>query len=763
MEHKDYRLAAIMYTDIVGFSRMMEKDEAGTLELLHFHNRLVEKAAALRHGTVIKTIGDAFLVDFRNTVEALQCAMEIQETLYAYNKDSGKQPLLLRIGVHLGDIYFYENDALGEGINIASRLQSLARPGCICFSQDVYNQVLNKIDFRADKLGKVSLKNISKEIHGYEITSANAEFDPDRDKPRVGFIADKDVVKPLSPPSPEQAKADMDAIRTAILDDIKKAGRRLTVSEARAKYGDRGVEAQEVIASLAERGLLLKGGPESAAPSAPGDIASDIGKAVEGIARAIQEQVTNWQDAGRQGGERGYGGQGGKGAHRHAASQIGREIRAEIRAAMSPAMDEKRALKAELKRHSEEVGTGKWDSELRDSDYFKPGTEELETDFSRYRDKVEEKAQKTGAGFIGNLLSFLGVNALLWYVNTRFSPGFMWAAIVTAAWGTGVVSNLFAMVRGRAKSAEMEKMPNLSGDSLDAYKKLNRVKDSMAMHLASILSVPAMLFTINYITSPQFWWAAIPSGIMALSFLGHLASYPITKRGLEKKLFRLLGVGSWHELFSGARDRRQAGAAAGPYADIYAEASAARDEIVRAIKTDKAYAAEFGKDMIPTLDRYVGQVKLLTQSINEIDGIVASIPLVDLARDKEKLHAKMGSTETPALKTEYKRSIDEIERQEKASKELEDQRELLKLRLGSSVNSLKQLKIDMARMKALPEASEHEALESIRRKAEAMAGYLDDLKIGYDESLKDPYEELERLAAEADERKRLEDQRGQNR
>ena len=188
MEQKDYRLAAIMYTDIAGFSRMMESDEAGTLELLRYHNELIGGIVTAHHGTVIKTIGDALLVDFKNTVEAMQSALEIQDRLYAHNKEiSPGQPLLIRIGVHLGDIYFFENDALGEGINIAARLQSLARPGCICFSQDVYNLVLNKIEFQAQKLGKVSLKNITKEIHAYEITTPNVEFDPDKDKPRPGY------------------------------------------------------------------------------------------------------------------------------------------------------------------------------------------------------------------------------------------------------------------------------------------------------------------------------------------------------------------------------------------------------------------------------------------------------------------------------------------------------------------------------------------------------------------------------------------------
>ena len=107
MEQKDYRLAAIMYTDIAGFSRMMERDETGTLELLTFHNDLIGGIVAKRHGTVIKTIGDALLVDFRNTVEALQTALEVQDSIYAHNKVSGKLPLLVRIGLHLGDIYFF--------------------------------------------------------------------------------------------------------------------------------------------------------------------------------------------------------------------------------------------------------------------------------------------------------------------------------------------------------------------------------------------------------------------------------------------------------------------------------------------------------------------------------------------------------------------------------------------------------------------------------------------------------------------------------
>jgi class 3 adenylate cyclase len=93
MEKKDYRLAAIVFTDIVGFSRMMEKDERGTLQLLHMHNDLIQGIVNNRGGTVIKTIGDAFMIDFRNTVDALQCAMEIQYSYMSTTRNTGNYRL----------------------------------------------------------------------------------------------------------------------------------------------------------------------------------------------------------------------------------------------------------------------------------------------------------------------------------------------------------------------------------------------------------------------------------------------------------------------------------------------------------------------------------------------------------------------------------------------------------------------------------------------------------------------------------------------
>ena len=169
MEHKDYRLAAVMFTDIVGFSRMMEEDEKGTLQTLDFHNKLIREQVEKFRGSVIKTIGDAFLTQFSTTLDAVQCSLAVQDGIREYNEAKLGKALTLRIGVHLGDIYFYENDALGEGINIASRLQGMTKPGHITISREVYSQVSGKIPMKVEAMGQVHLKNITREVHAYEI------------------------------------------------------------------------------------------------------------------------------------------------------------------------------------------------------------------------------------------------------------------------------------------------------------------------------------------------------------------------------------------------------------------------------------------------------------------------------------------------------------------------------------------------------------------------------------------------------------------
>jgi class 3 adenylate cyclase len=167
------KLAAIMFTDIVGFSRQMGADEARMLRLLELHNQLIHHAVSAHHGHVIKTIGDAFLVDFPSVVNAVQCAQSIQAQLRAHNAEKDKaEQIHVRIGIHLGDIVQREGDVFGDGVNIASRLQSLAEPDTICISQVVYQEVSKKLELGpVVSLGQPKLKNIAERFQVYALLS----------------------------------------------------------------------------------------------------------------------------------------------------------------------------------------------------------------------------------------------------------------------------------------------------------------------------------------------------------------------------------------------------------------------------------------------------------------------------------------------------------------------------------------------------------------------------------------------------------------
>ncbi len=155
-------LAAIMLTDMAGYSESMERDEERAYAQLLDHNKIVRSAIANYRGREIKTIGDAFLVIFRSAVDAVDCAVAIQRAFTDYNlaKDGGDR-ILIRIGVHLGEVMITSNDVYGDGVNIAARIEPLAAPGGICISGEVFAQVRKKLEFKLERLEGVQMKNIA--------------------------------------------------------------------------------------------------------------------------------------------------------------------------------------------------------------------------------------------------------------------------------------------------------------------------------------------------------------------------------------------------------------------------------------------------------------------------------------------------------------------------------------------------------------------------------------------------------------------------
>ena len=193
------RLAAILAADVVGYSRLMGEDETGTLERLKsLRKELVQPGITVRGGRVVKLMGDGLLAEFPSVVEAVQCAVDIQQTINEREVNlPDEQRIRLRIGVNLGDIIVEGSDIYGDGVNVAARLEALADPGGICISGAAFDTVDGKLDLAFEDVGEQQVKNIAKPLRIYRLASGSplegpplypAEPLPLPDKPSIAVL-----------------------------------------------------------------------------------------------------------------------------------------------------------------------------------------------------------------------------------------------------------------------------------------------------------------------------------------------------------------------------------------------------------------------------------------------------------------------------------------------------------------------------------------------------------------------------------------------
>ena len=164
------KLATILSADVAEYSRLMAEDEEQTLRTFRGHREIFEKLVALHRGRVFNTAGDAILAEFGSAVEAVRCATEIQAALRTRNDQLPvNRRVKFRIGVNLGDVMLQGEDLLGDGVNVAARLQSAAEPGGVCVSGSVYDQIRNKLSLSFKPLGDMSFKNIPQAVRTFAI------------------------------------------------------------------------------------------------------------------------------------------------------------------------------------------------------------------------------------------------------------------------------------------------------------------------------------------------------------------------------------------------------------------------------------------------------------------------------------------------------------------------------------------------------------------------------------------------------------------
>jgi TolB-like protein/class 3 adenylate cyclase len=198
------KLAAILAADIAGYSWLMGQDEATTVRALKAHQAVVLPMVGEFEGTIVDTAGDGILAHFPSAVRAVECAIAVQRIMAERNRDvPADRRMVFRVGVNLGDVIYDAARVYGDGVNIAARLEGIARPGAICLSEDTYRQVRGKLDLAVTDLGPLELKNIAEPVRVYELQPDGSA--PGRSAARSGHATAERSSPPLVPDKPSIA------------------------------------------------------------------------------------------------------------------------------------------------------------------------------------------------------------------------------------------------------------------------------------------------------------------------------------------------------------------------------------------------------------------------------------------------------------------------------------------------------------------------------------------------------------------------------
>ena len=258
------RLAAIFAADMVGFSRLMEADENGTIVRQKTHRvELIDPTIASNNGRIVKTTGDGMLVEFSSVVDAVRCAVEIQSAMTEREQAvSQDRRILYRIGINIGDIVVDEGDIFGEGVNIASRIEGLCEPGGVWISDSAYNHVHGKLEVEFENLGQKELKNIQKPVSVYRVAFERAQFTISNPADRPGPVqtARKTLiaVMPFDNLSndPEQDYFSQGMAEDLITDLSKVQGLDVAARNSAFSLKNRSSSVQEIVSNLGASHIL---------------------------------------------------------------------------------------------------------------------------------------------------------------------------------------------------------------------------------------------------------------------------------------------------------------------------------------------------------------------------------------------------------------------------------------------------------------------------------------------------------------------------
>jgi class 3 adenylate cyclase len=718
---EDYRLAAIMFTDIYGFSSKMEQDEKRTLYLLSQHNEIVEKHVKQYNGHVIKTIGDAFLVDFKNTVNAVQCAAEVQDALHAYNEDkSGIDRLYVRIGIHLGDIWFFENDAFGDGINVASRLESIARPGSICISAAVHDQVKNKVDYPMESLGKAHLKNISRDIQAFEIpTPASVDFSKTRKQEMetdIGSVESENIN-----PEPESDQE----IKDSILRNLKIADNRISLTGIQNLFNIPEKKLQGMLVNLTESGLLVQIEKEN------GEQEFSFGSFNKLLKKEGPANVTR--------SSRSFG-------------------------------DLRRMAKIRKKKRSVQATDTAVDTDNDDDleEFQAPGS--IRMKIKKKIEKLLSRANQVIQSFIPELIFFPVLMVVLYFINTLTTPAIPWFLIPLVFGTIGTVNKFFSFLFSISQRNLLVELP----DSVDRnqyrlVRQLVNSDKSFIGHVGTFTFFTMMFFLLNCLTSPTGfpllsgtkafqnlvafgpverllstgvmttisslppYWSLFPLAVWGAGLFIHLGiTLPFRARLASKiQKFELTVDEEIQQPVSKVSKVSKHSKPVSEYDKLLQESYKICENINDIVTTSDTIRKKFDTSIESMLDDHIGHIEKMKTRVEELDNYLDGNLLKDVDGRIKDLEKKVEETVHDQLKEEYRKSIDQLQGHKMTTMELEKQRELLYLRFTQAVMSLKQLELDITNLDEVVNNDVETSIRLFEEQARDLGAYVKNIKKSY--------------------------------
>lgn len=339
-------------------------------------------------------------------------------------------------------------------------------------------------------------------------------------------------------------------------------------------------------------------------------------------------------------------------------------------------------------------------------------------------EKVERSAEKELAGARGHTVSFLGVNAMLFVIWAITGAGFPWFLIPLMGWGIGYITHRVEVKSRVEENRQVQEMKRPNLRKLELHHRLWKKRRGFRGHLASNIGVAILLGTINIITGGGFPWALIPIAGMGVGVFAHYGAWYNERRKLLAQL---------EDASSQAGPMLRAPHAPNQTLPAAAQAAELRDLIVEQIESLPVESAMFDSDFHRNLNAYVDQVTRLSNTRDELVAALSLIPIDNLDNDRAGLVSRRAEAPNTRLQAEYDKSIEQIDRQKQSYLELKSEQEMVDLKIGNAVNALRQLQIDVTRMKSMTPAEGEEVLENLRARTGDLSTYLNDLREGYEE------------------------------